>query len=461
MYQISSFTNDKQVVPLTIPSYTDYNENIYTVIVGKNGVGKSRLLANILSKYVVEERSHKTRSELKGHISSAFEQPRVIAISTSPFDKFRLPSKIKKYNLNSNYRYIGMRGGASAAVSSVSLIASATMAILEKFQKNYDFDKLSYVFETLGISPEIKLLFKPRFSKAKSGKPQNWIWGDNEIIDLDWLREIQVQLDEKLLSLETSAINNEDKKRIKNALSKLLTVVSSERILSVNLSFKNKNLFSLNNRLVYDESILSALLVLFNFGFIRLMDMKLNKKEYGSMSLRRASSGEQCMLVIMLGIAGNIVDNSLIFIDEPEISLHPTWQEDFMPVLIKTFSKYKSCQFFIATHSPQIVSKLAEANCFITSLTKNEIYPSAQFYERSSDYQLAELFGAPGFRNEYIVRRAFSLLSKVKKQKHTFEKDLLELDKLLSLSKQLDSGDPTLELINSIKEIANHYASNK
>ena len=88
--------------------------------------------------------------------------------------------------------------------------------------------------------------------------------------------------------------------------------------LSIGLDFSNGGVFSLNKEIYADKELIKSLHTLLKLNLVRLMDVRLHKLEFGPMSLRRASSGEQCMLVIMLGIAGNINDGSLIFIDEPE-----------------------------------------------------------------------------------------------------------------------------------------------
>ena len=240
-----------------------------------------------------------------------------------------------------------------------------------------------------------------------------------------------------------------------------------------NLFYKNeKNIFielDLTQRknkseltsFISDTEVLQAVNTLLNYNLIRLLDLKLYKLDFGSISLRRASSGEQCLLVIMLGIAGNIRDNSIVLIDEPEISLHPSWQENFMPLLIESFSNYKACHFIIATHSPQITSGLGSTNCFVTSLTKNEIYEASCFRQKSSDFQLAELFGAPGRMNEYISRIAFSLLSQINASKCVTEIEQCELDKLIELSTNVSKDDPVNELIRTVKEVVKFYAFNK
>jgi len=82
--------------------------------------------------------------------------------------------------------------------------------------------------------------------------------------------------------------------------------------LSIGLDFSNGGVFSLNKEIYADKELIKSLHTLLKLNLVRLMDVRLHKLEFGPMSLRRASSGEQCMLVIMLGIAGNINDGSLI-----------------------------------------------------------------------------------------------------------------------------------------------------
>ncbi|MBO2007151.1 ATP-binding protein [Serratia marcescens] len=68
-------------------------------------------------------------------------------------------------------------------------------------------------------------------------------------------------------------------------------------------------------------------------------------KEKSKISLFQTSSGQQCMILMMIGIVSSISDNSLVCIDEPEISLHPKWQLEFISILQRTFSDYRGCHF--------------------------------------------------------------------------------------------------------------------
>lgn len=462
MYRITEFRHEKRIVPLTIPYESDYQENTFTVIVGKNGVGKSRLLSSMVNEFVSQERVT-PRHEIFDDISPIYRnEGLVIAVSTSPFDKFKMPPKnrFKDSIVLTNYRYIGMRSGGPYGASAISLISSATKGILDRFLRNESYDRIRDVFNTLGFLPEALLIFKPNFSSKRYLTVNDKISSSKNKIDVEWLDDFGIEVNSRVME-NLNFINASDIHKIRKAIDTLNDIFQYDKAISIDLNFEHGEAFSINKAIHHNVELLESINILLDFNLIRLMDLKLHKTEYGDMSLRRASSGEQCMLVMMLGIAGHIRDNSLIFIDEPEISLHPKWQEEFMSLLVRTFSKYRSCQFFIATHSPQIVSRLKGSNCFVTSLTKNEIYSSSHFYERSSDFQLAELFDAPGSRNEYITRLAFALLSKVKSKKNAQESEMKELARLLKLCNSISSDDPIFDLIKSVEEVVLYYASYK
>jgi predicted ATP-binding protein involved in virulence len=67
------------------------------------------------------------------------------------------------------------------------------------------------------------------------------------------------------------------------------------------------------------------------------------------------SSGEQHELVILYELLFRVRENSIILIDEPEISLHVVWQHEFLKDLgqIAALSQFHA---LVATHSPQIIS---------------------------------------------------------------------------------------------------------
>lgn len=88
-------------------------------------------------------------------------------------------------------------------------------------------------------------------------------------------------------------------------------------------------------------------------------------------SFSNASSGEFHFLHLVLGLLANIEKDSLVLIDEPEISLHVNWQNKFFHLIKPIIEKYKSCQFVIASHSHFLVSELDSKNSAIITLKRN------------------------------------------------------------------------------------------
>ena len=83
---------DKKLVRITPDEVPPGVKSWYTILVGKNGIGKSRLLSSIAQISIVTE-----------------DYSKVIAVSTSPFDKFPSPRNRSNNTTKANYRYVGMR----------------------------------------------------------------------------------------------------------------------------------------------------------------------------------------------------------------------------------------------------------------------------------------------------------------------------------------------------------------
>jgi hypothetical protein len=203
---------------------------------------------------------------------------------------------------------------------------------------------------------------------------------------------------------------------------------------------------------------IESLIFLFDAGIIRLRDVLLNTFKYNEQfSIKDASSGEQSIILSILGIASRIKDNCLILIDEPEICLHPHWQEKYIEILTNTFDKYRNCQFIIATHSPLIISKLSSYNSFIINMEDGSINSSENFINNSVDYQLANVFNNPGFKNEYLLRIAISTFTKISKHKKFDNRDDENLLLLNNMLNRLRQDDPIYDLTRTIIKLKEMY----
>lgn len=73
-------------------------------------------------------------------------------------------------------------------------------------------------------------------------------------------------------------------------------------------------------------------------------------------SLSDLSSGEQNQIVIYFDLIFKSKRNSIIMIDEPEISLHVAWQKEFLESMVRIQKLNDFSKIIIATHSPQIIN---------------------------------------------------------------------------------------------------------
>lgn len=60
----------------------------------------------------------------------------------------------------------------------------------------------------------------------------------------------------------------------------------------------------------------------------------------------------------------------IILIDEIDLHLHPSWQRMVVPKLLEVFPK---CQFFISTHSPQVISHVRHQQIFQLKTEENKL----------------------------------------------------------------------------------------
>lgn len=75
--------------------------------------------------------------------------------------------------------------------------------------------------------------------------------------------------------------------------------------------------------------------------------------------IEHLSSGERQILILLTFLAFIADEDSLFIVDEPELSLHPKWQGDFVDALLQL--RPKSTQILLATHSPEIVGAHKDA----------------------------------------------------------------------------------------------------
>jgi len=100
-----------------------------------------------------------------------------------------------------------------------------------------------------------------------------------------------------------------------------------------------------NKELFFDEST-GRLVFSFLIG---------GKKIDAKRGIKHLSSGERQVLILFTFLAFASASSTLFIVDEPELSLHPKWQHEFMDAFLKL--KPERAQVLLATHSPEIVGR--------------------------------------------------------------------------------------------------------
>ena len=99
-------------------------------------------------------------------------------------------------------------------------------------------------------------------------------------------------------------------------------------------------------------------------GKFRHKQLRLDRKQGlvaetssgGALPLDSLSSGEQHELVLHYDLLFRTRRNTIVLIDEPELSLHVSWQKRFLSDLLE-FAKLSGFDAIVATHSPYIIGE--------------------------------------------------------------------------------------------------------
>jgi len=156
-----------------------------------------------------------------------------------------------------------------------------------------------------------------------------------------------------------------------------------------------------------------------NFNIDDINDVVQNKEEVifknqidNTFPIEALSTGEKTLLSKVLNLYFKDIKNQIILIDEPELSLHPAWQNRVLK-LYQNFAKENNCQIIIATHSPHIIG--SAKNEWIRILTEDGVIDNTLAYGRDINWILREM----GLKNT----RPPKILNKLEECKEFLEED--------------------------------------
>ena len=144
------------------------------------------------------------------------------------------------------------------------------------------------------------------------------------------------------------------------------------------------------------------------------------------------SSGEKQLFLRALSLKFLNVNNSIILIDEPEISLHPRWQRKIINVYENIG---ENNQLIIVTHSPHIIGNVTKEQIRVLKRDKEGIkvmnYEELdETYGRTVESILMEIMGIVNTRNEETAEKIETLRNLVREDKYE-SKEFEELYEVL------------------------------
>ena len=176
------------------------------------------------------------------------------------------------------------------------------------------------------------------------------------------------------------------------------------------------------------------------------------------------SSGEKQLFLRTLSIKMLEPKNSIILIDEPELSLHPKWQQRIIEVYKKIG---ENNQIIVATHSPHILGSVSNENIFILYRNENgkieaktgdELYSS---YGQPVDRVLKDIMGLKSVRTPKIDRDIQELRKLVDEDKYDTEEFKKKYNNLLEILGNTDEDLFLIDMDIKMKQKVNSNVESK
>ena len=172
------------------------------------------------------------------------------------------------------------------------------------------------------------------------------------------------------------------------------------------------------------------------------------------------SSGEKQLFLRTLSIKMLEPNNSIILIDEPELSLHPKWQQRIIEVYKKIG---ENNQIIVATHSPHILGSVSNENIFILYRNENGKIETKTGDELDSSYGqpvervLKDIMGLESVRTPKIEKDLEELRNLVDEDKYDTDSFKKKYNNLLKI---LGNTDEDLFLIDMDVKLKQKVNSN-
>lgn len=375
---------------------------------------------------------------------------KVLAIAFMLNDKFAF--KAESPDKQSMYEYLGLRKTSNA--SWISTFGNRIAEnILELGATGKLWPIIHALFAYFNLDPHVSIAYE----LSQSGISLNQIREMSVVEISEEIRKLAIHIANKGSYRKNAIIRLEDEDYdrmaayLKGLESSDPFIPNSEKLIFGHAFSDSTNMEQMQG-IQSDYKVLKDLQNLNIIKDITLYVYKLGQRY----SFEECSSGEKHILFAFLNIARHIQDNSLILIDEPEISLHPNWQMIYITALKRLFCEFSSCHFIITSHSPYLVSDLNPNSSSLIVLSmeggvRTITTLDYSTYAWSTENILYNVFHVRTTRNFYFDMELRELLSKTAGGNNKNLSRVKELFQKLS-SYVFDDSDPLKKILKEVEE---------
>lgn len=398
-------------------------QNKISVITGPNGSGKTELLATLGRWFSspsvggsgpgVSIRWRNDGIAYSSTVSgSRYSPSRVIAQTFSPFSRFAPPkdtplSLTKIYaeaaEQESNYRCVGIHRHTRYISGELSKRV-LERGIYQLTEAPIHTRALGKVIRALGFQERIDF----RYRGLRTAR---------ELFIAFHHGELEAYLTDISEPYKRNELSKEVRRTGVPALTPLL-----QSVLGLLGEYPNQGVFEFTfdfeaGRASEDFARMQALVLLRRLDALRLERCSFSPTDGAkSIDLAEASSGQQQMLCSMFGLLSELRDNSIVLIDEPELSLHPTWQMGFLDRLSSVLEQFNGCHVILATHSPLIAqSALINGIEVLRMRPTDDVTTAGPMYQQDADTSVEEtlldVFGTPVPGSVYLANQIFEIVT--------------------------------------------------
>ena len=497
MFRINSIMNESRDKVRVYGIDEKPHSNYYTILTGDNASGKSSLLSKAINFFLFNNKKDNYLEPAIELVNSSEKFPsKIIALCNSRFDKFtsnvffnNTSSEAKIATPSMFYIHPETNHNSRKEISRVVDQCLKNSLRLKKTRNPQISNNVNEAFMMFGLQSQLHLKCVTNTQKTDyicamlssliNGK---MVLSDKGITRTkkeryfinDDLVNRNSRVDESIEFIWQELESHSEAIHLFDILSMIHEgKFNAENIGDVYFSIAEGIIHSERKNLFFDFTDIAVirhlfLLDVFSVSDFQVMHLNSNKE----VSIISLSSGQRTLFGNAIVLSSFAERNSMICIDEPENSLHPEWQLNFMRFISLLCPDELGAHVFIATHSPQIISGMQYDNGCVLSLSKRdtvdsitirkenknegenfyELQPLNIYREQSADKQLTGVFKSPGYKNDFIIRKLLLILSKSSKEITLSEKDehfITEIDILIQRNR-IPEGDPVEMLFKQV-----------